>query len=121
MAQMTGVYAQSYGDAKQSGFGIASFAIAMLTGVGEFFLVIAAGVLETVTPGGINEESLVAIVLGLFLLGGMMMSLLGMGLGVAGLVQADRKKVFSTLGLLFNGMIIFGVISLMIIGSLAPA
>ena len=38
--------------------------------------------------------------------GGLGLALLGVGLAIAGLIQADRKKVFAVLGLIFNGLVL---------------
>jgi len=56
--------------------------------------------------------------LGTFLMLSSLASLVGVGLGVAGLKQINRKKVFSILGLVFNLMIIAGMIMLIVIGKL---
>ncbi|UCD57071.1 MAG: hypothetical protein JSV16_14850 [Candidatus Hydrogenedentota bacterium] len=114
------LYNQDSGLLKHSGLGIASFIISLAAGTYEFVLVVVAGVLESITPGGMDEESLVAILLGLFVLGGLAANLAGMALGIAGLVQNDRKKVYPTLGFVFNGAIILGLIALMAIGASMP-
>jgi len=116
MANGAKMYEQGYSPMKHSGFGIASFIISLVIGVTELFFVIIAGVLEVTTTGGIDEESAVVIILGLLMIGGLVVSLVGTGLGITGLVRKNRKKVFSILGLVFNGMIILGLITLMIIG-----
>lgn len=104
---------------KQSGLGIASFALAILVGTAEFILLIVAGVLEEQTPGGIDEDGPATLVLGVLFLGGMAMSLVGCTLAIAGLIQGGRSKIFPVLGLVFNGMIILGVIGIIIIGFLS--
>ena len=40
--------------------------------------------------------------------GGLGMALLGVGLAIGGLIQADRKKVLDVLGLIFNGLVLLG-------------
>ena len=106
---------------KHSGFGIASFIISVAIGMFDFAVIVFAGLIEGSTPGGMDEESVVAILIGLFILGGMAANMAGAGLGIAGLVQRDRKKVFAVLGLAFNTAVIFGVIFLMILGAMMPA
>lgn len=39
---------------------------------------------------------------------GLGMALLGVGLAIGGLLQADRKKVLAVLGLIFNGLVLLG-------------
>jgi hypothetical protein len=103
---------------KHSGFGIASFILSIVTGILVFLAVITAGVMEASTPGGINEESIGAIVLGLVLIALFILDLTALGLGIGGLVQKDRKKVFAVLGTAFSGVTIAGTVLLMIIGSM---
>ena len=106
---------------KHSGLGIASFILSVAVGIFDFVLVAFAGLVEASTPGGMDEESVIAILIGIFIFGGVAANLAGTGLGVAGLVQRDRRKVFSVLGLAFNVAIVFGIIGLMILGAMAPA
>lgn len=54
---------------KHSGIGIASFAMSLGILIVTFILVVVAGVMEASTPGGINEESPAAIMLGLAIIG----------------------------------------------------
>lgn len=101
---------------KHSGLGIASFMIAIGMGLLEFVLFAAAGVLETTTPGGIDENSDVAIILGLALIGGILADMMGIGLGIAGLFQPRRKKIFAVLGIIIGALVLFGVVSLIALG-----
>jgi len=105
---------------KHSGFGIASFVMAILVGIAEFILLIIAGVMESKTPGGLDEDDPATIILGSLLIGGAVMSFVGIALAVAGFVQGGRSKIFPILGLALNGMIIVGVIGIIIIGLLMP-
>ncbi len=104
---------------KHSGLGIASFILAMVVGIGMFILIVIAGVMESRTPGGIDENAPEAVVLGLLLIGGMLLALVGGVLGLVGLFVGDNKRVFAALGLAFNVLILLGVVGLMILGSLA--
>jgi hypothetical protein len=105
---------------KHSGLGVASFILSIAVGVFDFLVVALAGLMEASSPGGMDEESVIAILIGLFILGALAANLAGMGLGIAGMVQRDRKKVFSVLGLAFNAAIVFGIIGLMVIGAAMP-
>lgn len=58
--------------------------------------------MEAPTPGGIDDESPAAVILGLILLGTMLGCLTATGLGIAGLCQKDKEKVFSILGIIFS-------------------
>ncbi len=109
-----------YNPEKHSGLGIASFILSVAIGVFDFVVVALAGMVEASTPGGMDEESVIAILIGIFILGGLAANFAGVGLGIAGLVQRGRKKVFSVLGLSFNAALVFGIIGLMIIGATMP-
>lgn len=102
---------------KHSGLGISSFVIALLAGPGMFLLLLIAGVMATQAPNGqIDEKSAAAVGLGLMLIGGVVVSLIGVGLGIAGVAQKGRKRVFAVLGLVFNGIIAIGVLGIMLLG-----
>jgi hypothetical protein len=98
---------------KHTGFGIASFIISLAVGFLDFVLVAIAGVLEATTPGGMDEESAGAILLGLSLFGLAFVNLIGIGLGFAGIFQARRNKTFAVLG------IVIGLLTLVTMGLLA--
>ena len=67
-------------------------------------LFITSVYLNIVNPDGIDEESPEAILLGLIMILDLFMVLIGTGLGIAGVVGNGKKKVFSVLGLVFNGV-----------------
>lgn len=99
--------------AKHSGFGIASFIISIVAGFIEFTAIIVAGIMATLTEN-ITQTSSIAI--GLVIIFSLFLNLTGIGLGIAGLTQKNKKKIFSILGLVFNSFIILLLIVLMIIG-----
>jgi hypothetical protein len=101
---------------KHSGLGIASFVMAMGMGVYYFVLFVAAGVIAQSTQGEIDETSPLAMIVGLALMGGIMLDLLAIALGIAGMCQTQRKKVFAVLGVLIGTLILIGVVSLVAIG-----
>jgi len=103
---------------KHSGLGIASFVIATLVGIAMFAAFVVAGMMEVSTPGGIDESSLSAVLLGLLMIGLMIVDLVAVGLGIGGLVQKDRKKVFAVLGTVFSVATIVGTVLLIIIGNM---
>lgn len=109
--------------AKHSGLGIASFIIAMLSiliYIGCFaiaFSVASQYIGEIITPEQFSQSEmgkLSAMVLLFFV--GMLANLTGIGLGIAGVVQKFRKKVFGTLGLIFNSLGFLGIVGLFIMG-----
>ena len=113
------IYRSRRGRLKSSGLGIASFVISILAGL-EIITVFVIGIaIEVQNPGWADQESPGLMLLGLLIMGGLIMSFVGLVLGIIGLVQGQRSKVFPVLGLGFNGMIILGVIGLIVIGVLA--
>lgn len=101
---------------RHSGVGIASFITSVISGLAIFGLVVAAGVLEETTPGGVDEESVAAIVLGLFLLAFCFTSFIALGLGIGGCFHKNRKKVFAVLGTLFSALTLIGIVSIIALG-----
>jgi mannose/fructose/N-acetylgalactosamine-specific phosphotransferase system component IIC len=106
----------SYEKGGHSGFGIASFVIACLAGMFELAVIVYAGLLQTTTPGGMDENSPQVIVIGLAAIGGMALDLLAIGLGVAGLFQRGRSKTFAVLGVVLGTVILLGMIGLIVLG-----
>ncbi|WP_243892398.1 hypothetical protein [Shewanella algae] len=101
---------------KHSGPGIASFVTSILSGIALFITFIVAGTLETTTPGGMDENSMEAVLVGLMIIFMMLVCLVSLGLGIGGLVQKDRQKIFAILGTTFSGLIILGTIGLIALG-----
>lgn len=91
---------------KHSGLGIASFIISLIAGLALLGLFTAAGVLETTTQGGLDEESVAALVIGLGILFAGLTTLVSLLLGIIGLVQQERKKIFALLGTIFSGLVV---------------
>lgn len=103
-------------DRKHSGLGIASFTTSIVSSVLIIFLFTIAGAMEASAPGGIDEESPEAVFLGLSILTFLFTSLVALGLGIGGLADRERKKIFATLGAIFSAATITGTIFLMILG-----
>lgn len=101
---------------KHSGFGIASFITSIVSGLLIFLIMVVAGVMEASTPGGIDEESAGAAMVVLFLFAFLGATLVALGLGIAGLLQKERKKIFAILGTVFSAVTLVVTIFLMIIG-----
>jgi hypothetical protein len=101
---------------EHSGIGIASFVITCAAGLLEFVMLAYAGFLETVTPGGINEDSTEAMVIGLVMFGGLAVDLVGIGLGFAGLFQSHHRKTFPVLGIVIGAVVLIGVVGVIAVG-----
>lgn len=106
---------------KHSGLGISSFIISTIIGVLMFLLFMVAGVMETLTPGGVDDESVGAMLVGLFLIAFVLLDMLAIGLGIAGFLQKNRNKLFSILGVVFAASTIIATVCLMIIGLMVSA
>jgi len=103
-------------DLKHSGLGIASFVTSLTTGVVMFVLIVIAGIMAT-APGGFDETSPLAILLGMAIITLMLISLISIGLGIGGWLQKDRKSIFAILGVVIGTLTVAGTGILMIIGS----
>ncbi len=101
---------------KHSGLGIASFITSIVSGILTFLLIVIAGVIETSTPGGMDEESASAMIVGLFLFTFLGASLVALGLGIAGLMQKERKKIFAILGTVFAAVTLIITIFVLMLG-----
>lgn len=101
---------------KHSGLGIASFILSLVCGLMIFVLFVVAGVIEVSTPGGMDEKSAAAIIIGLLIFLDFFILLVAIGLGIGGLIQKERKRLFAILGLVFSIGILFTTMLLMLIG-----
>lgn len=116
MTQACDVTGASPAAMRHCGLGIASFVIALAIALLQFATVLAAGMLEVSTPGGINQRHPLSILVGCFILSGVAVNLVGLGLGIAGLFQRSRKRLFAVLGTVLNLLLIGGVCLLIFIG-----
>lgn len=105
-----------YVEKKHSGLGIASFIISMAVGILMLLLFAVAGVMETSTPGGIDESSVGAMLVGLFLIGFLFLDVIALGLGIAGLTQSHRNRIFAILGMVFASSTMIITLFLMLLG-----
>ena len=103
-------------DQKHSGLGVASFIISIVAGGLQFLLLVVAGVMQVSTPGGMDKNSVAAVLVGLFIFAFLFVSLVALALGIGGLVQKDRKKVFAILGTVFSAGTIVGMIAIILLG-----
>ena len=100
----------------QSGLGIASLILSIVSALAIFMLVVLAGVVESTTPGGMDENSTEAMLIGLFLVGFMGAALLGLGLGIGGLVQQNRNKTLAIVGTVLSAVTLVGSMSIILLG-----
>ena len=100
----------------QSKLGIASLLISILTAIGIFICFLIAGVMESNTYGGMDEESAGAIILGLFIIGFGFLDLLAIGLGIGGIFQKTRERITAIIGTIISSAILIITVSLVGIG-----
>ncbi len=101
---------------KHSGPGIASFVLSILVGLLIFGMFIVAGVLAASQGRALREDSMEAIAVGLAVIGLIFLDFVALALGIAGLCQSNRQKVFAALGTLFSFAIAAGTIGLIAVG-----
>jgi hypothetical protein len=99
-------------------FGIASFLIVLAAGLLELGLLVIAGVLDARSPGGLDENSPQAILLGLALIGGLFIDIVGIALGVVGLCHGHCNKAFAWLGVGIGATVGVGMLFVMAVGVL---
>ena len=99
----------------QSGHGIASFVIALVSAVA-----IIAGVLSAalvVASGDVNQQVGVIGVIGLILCTFLLLSLVGLVLGFIALRKQDRRRTFGAIGLGINAFLLIGTAGLVLLGT----
>jgi hypothetical protein len=101
---------------RHSGIGIASFILSIFAALGIFALFCAAGIIQSTTPGGMDQRSPTAIILGLCIIGMLALDLIAAGLGIGGVLQKERKKLFAVLGIIFSLTAIVCAVLLMAVG-----
>jgi len=102
---------------KHSWLGICSFLFSLAGGCVMMLIFGVAAFIEASTPGGIDEESASAVLMGLLMFAVLALHLVGIGLAIGGLTQQERKKVLSVLGLIFNSLVILVTLVLLVIGN----
>ena len=100
----------------QSKLGIASLLISIFTAIALFIIIIIAGVIESNTYGGLDEESAAALILALFVLGFWFLDLLAIGLGIAGIFQNIRNRITAIIGTIIAVTTLIISVSLILIG-----
>jgi hypothetical protein len=99
-----------------SGLGIASFVISLAAGVTMFLSVSIAGIADA-EQGGLDLGSPMASVLGIFILCSAIAQIVALGLGIAGLVQADRNRLFGALGTVLSALALLAGLALTLLGA----
>ncbi|MDQ3387718.1 MAG: hypothetical protein M3475_09015 [Actinomycetota bacterium] len=113
-----------------SKLGISSVIIAVLATFVIVILFIVAGsvastLFESQDPAAIDPQSLQSspeattlAIVGIGILGSFLLYLLGLILGVAGIFQGRKKRLFGILGAVLNGLVLLAVVLLFVIGTI---
>ena len=101
----------------QSGLGIASLALSIFSVIISIVLVVIAGVMEVSTPGGVDESSAAAVVVGLSILACLGLNLVSIGLGIAGIIQKQRTRICAFIGTALSSASFAVVVSIIAIGN----
>jgi hypothetical protein len=91
---------------KHSGFGVSSFIICCSVFVEQSLLLIFSVVKSLTDPEWFNYETSGTAIFGLFSMLAILLIFVGLGLGIAGLIEKRRKKVFAVLGVVFNSVLL---------------
>ncbi|RMF93532.1 MAG: hypothetical protein D6736_01645 [Nitrospinota bacterium] len=87
---------------RHSGLGTASAVIALVLVVTFFELFLIVGAITKTSADLLAEDSSVTITIALLIILGLAASLVGIGLGIAGIFHRNRRKIFAILGVIFN-------------------
>ncbi len=116
---------------KHSRMGIASFVLSILVVVTILALVIGGPLLISSSEGfdpqsfdpadpqsvDMSDTAIIALqFVGLGFIVGVLLSFVGLGLGLAGVIQRRRKRLFAVIGAVLNGLVVLGVLSLVVLG-----
>jgi hypothetical protein len=104
---------------RHSGLGIASFILGGVAGFLILVLFMIAGVMENNDPGIFDEAPPQVVALVVLILGCLALNLGGLVLGLIGVFQRRRSKVFPGIGIGVNAFVLLGAVGLMCIGALA--
>ena len=81
-----------------------------------FVVLLIVSVLQATTPGGIDKRSAGNILLGLSMIALVGADVIAIGLGIAGILQRERKKLFAILGTILAFATVAGTMFLVVIG-----
>jgi hypothetical protein len=114
-----------------SRMGIAALAISLGTGLAYLLLIVVlivtlGGMVSTTQDPNVivreiqsgNQSGLMVavVVFGLCMFSSPVLSLVGLGLGIAGVFQKDKRKIFPVLGIVFSSLLLCGSGSVVLLG-----
>ena len=98
---------------KHSGVGIASFVIGIVSVLG---VCVTFGLSFYAQSASSQTSSSMTSTVGFLGICSMVISLVGVGLGIAGVVQKVQSKVFPIIGLVLSALVLLGMCGIMLLG-----
>jgi hypothetical protein len=102
---------------QHSMLGVASFIVAIAAGAMIFFTLVGTAILEA-RQGELRDDDSRTTTVGCLVIAGGGLGFIGVILGLIGVLDNRRKRLFAGLGLGFSACIVLGVITLCVIGML---
>jgi hypothetical protein len=102
-----------------SGLGIASVAFGVLGALAMGGALGIAMYAAVANKGEVDEQSPLIMTVGFLFCAGVPLNILGIGLGIAGLVQKDRRKLFAIIGLSVNAGMLLVMGGILVLGLVA--
>ena len=103
---------------KHSQLGIASFIISLLAAAALCATLVFALLLPNFLDTGVRSTGLINSMVGIVYCGFVLLDFVGIGLGIAGMLEKNRKPVFAILGIVFSSATVLVMVGQYIIGSL---
>jgi len=103
---------------RESGTGIASFLICLLAALAFFGAIGYAIFLQSQQQGELDEESPQVLMLGGVFILAVVFNIIALILGLVGIFQPDRKRVFAILGTVFSILLLLGGTALIVAGQM---
>lgn len=101
----------------QAGLGIASFVLSLGAGLLMVVLIVLVGFADFSSVGGLDEGAPATLLLGLGIFGAGLAEILALALGVAGVLQHDRRTLLAKLGMLMAASTLVGTAALVVVGT----
>jgi hypothetical protein len=98
-----------------SGLGVASFIIGLVVIALTLLIIVLAVIVSVGSPPG-DTAYRMGMMVGTVVCGELVVCLVGVGLGIGGLFQGNRSRTLAVIGVILNGLVLFGGIVLMLIG-----
>ena len=99
-----------------SGLGIAAFAVSLIAAVLTLVLIDICAALVYSQPGSLDDNSPLAMLVGMAMMVGVFAELAAAALDIGSLFQRDRRKLYGVLGLIFSIVTLLGVAALLVFG-----